>query len=293
MSVVIPVYNQYDSLMLCLSFFANQTFSGDLFEVIIVDDGSDDNLRFLNDKDMSQFPYHVKIVHQDKMGRAVARNTGAEISVAEHIIFCDGDRIPAQDFVEKHYLFHKKNKNSAIFGCPKDYYGKLSFLAFMDNSSYLVLNKYSKIPVYYKKVVNLYNEQGYTDSELAWITFLVGNSSMSRKNFYLAGGFNPQFKEWGFEHYDLALNLMKNNVLIYHQPSIVNHIPHKRGTGFYMEMICNSLKLLILNHPDKFISPLGQFLFGEISLQEFEHMYSNKITKSIACQNPIYYKNLK
>lgn len=51
-SVIIPVYNQYESLMYTLKGFKEQSFTS--FEIIIVDDGSDDFIKNLSSTEFSE-----------------------------------------------------------------------------------------------------------------------------------------------------------------------------------------------------------------------------------------------
>lgn len=294
-SVVIPVYNQYSSLMLCLQFFKKQQIQLDTFEIIIVDDGSTDELQTAIETDppFATLPYTIKIVHQQNMGRAQARNTGVLHSRADCIIFSDGDRIPHPTFVKKHLLFHQKNKNGVVFGCPKDYFGKINLISMDNYIASVVLEKYSRIPVYYKKIVQLFNESGSTESELSWVTFLVGNASVTRDMFNLVEGFDPDFQEWGFEHYDFALRLLGQNILIHHWRDIINyHLPHRRVNDFYRDMIRRSITILREKHPDKKIELLEEFLFGKLSLQEFEQYYGGQVSNIIRDREPIFYRNI-
>lgn len=266
------------------------------FEVIIVDDGSEDELKTANENESPfvDLPYSIKIVHQENMGRANARNTGGALSSGKYIIFCDGDRIPHPTFIRRHLLFHELNNNGVVFGCPKDYLGVISLVSQPEEKSCAILEKYSRLPIYFKKIIQLFNEDGNTESGISWISFLVGNSSISRKTFNLVeGGFNPKFREWGFEHYDFALRLLDSGIPIKHRMDIVNyHIPHKREKNFYREKIHNSIKILSENHPNKRIELLEDFLFGLISLQEFEQRYYGSISRVIMNKEPIFYKNI-
>lgn len=292
-SVIIPVFNQINSLLVCLKFFAYQTLEPTSYEVIVVDDGSQDDLKNLDScsKLFEQLPYTIKIIHQNNKGRAIARNTGVKYAEADCIVFCDGDRFPENDFLEKHILHHKKFKNTAVFGKPYDFFGDYNKL---DIVNFDTIHKYSRTPQYYDKIIKLYKPNMYTESDIAWISFLVGNSSMMKDTFINVGGFSDDFKSWGFEHYDLALRLMNNNIQIMHDRTINNyHIPHKRPESFYKKSILESIKVLSNKHKDKSIGLLKDFLFGEISLQDFEKQYSKGEICTIEDQTPIYYTVLK
>ena len=46
-SVIIPVYNDTERLKRCLGALENQTYPKNLYEVVVVDNGSDDNVEGL------------------------------------------------------------------------------------------------------------------------------------------------------------------------------------------------------------------------------------------------------
>ena len=133
-SIILPVYNQVESLLLCLKYFSNQNIPSNLYEVIIVDDGSEDELKYYDSSSsvFSQNAFKIKVIHQKNAGRSVARNIGVENASSECIIFFDGDRLPAADFVSKHIRHHQNYENSAVFGIPSDYFGLKSHIENMD-----------------------------------------------------------------------------------------------------------------------------------------------------------------
>ncbi|MGD9038317.1 MAG: glycosyltransferase family A protein [Desulfobacteraceae bacterium] len=85
-SVIIPTYNRARSLLRAISSVLYQTFTD--FEVIVVDDGSDDEtaecLKSLTD--------HIKYIrHLDNLGVSAARNRGIAASRYPFIAFLDSD----------------------------------------------------------------------------------------------------------------------------------------------------------------------------------------------------------
>jgi len=92
-SIVIPVYNQADKIIKTLESLVQQTYQD--FEVIIVNDGSKDNLdgvmeKFLNKTTSTNTWF---IVHQTNQGAPAARNNGWRKSRGEYLFFCDADAI--------------------------------------------------------------------------------------------------------------------------------------------------------------------------------------------------------
>lgn len=85
-SVVVPTFNCGWCIEVSLGSVLNQSF-GD-FEVIVVDDGSEDSTR---EKVMQIEDRRVRYVYQNNAGRAAARNTGIEYAVGDWIAFLDAD----------------------------------------------------------------------------------------------------------------------------------------------------------------------------------------------------------
>jgi len=92
-SIIIPVYNQADKITKTLESLTEQTYQD--FEVIIVNDGSRDNLdgvleSFLN-KTKSTNTFFI--IHQQNHGAPSARNNGWRKSRGEYLFFCDADAV--------------------------------------------------------------------------------------------------------------------------------------------------------------------------------------------------------
>ena len=87
-SIVIPVYRAESCLEDCLNSVRTQTF-GD-FEVILVDDGSDDRSGLLCDG-WADRDSRFRVIHQENGGAAAARNRGMEAAAGEYVLFLDSD----------------------------------------------------------------------------------------------------------------------------------------------------------------------------------------------------------
>ena len=269
-SVVIPVYNQFESLRKVLMGFSMQTLSKRYFELVIVDDGSIDGLKKMNgDEIMKSYGLQSIVIHQDNGGRAKARNVGINEANSNIVIFCDGDRVPKQNFVEQHINFHL-NKESIVIGSSYDYFGKIASITDSEINWNDVF-QYSRLPSYFKKITSIYDAEGKTFSCLAWLSFLVGNSSISKKLLSIVGGFNESIIEWGFEHFDLALRLQEMDYQFTLNTNASNyHIPHSRPSNFYDEMINKNLILLSKMYKHVNCSVVDKLLKNNIEIVEAE-----------------------
>ena len=100
-SVIIPAYNIEDLVIRCLDSVYNQTYPGNLLEIIVVDDGSTDStLDKLNDYAKSHTAADratIKVLHQENGGSSLARNNGLSVATGDYVGFVDAD-----DFVDPH-----------------------------------------------------------------------------------------------------------------------------------------------------------------------------------------------
>jgi len=104
-SIVIPVYNCAKYIPETLSAIFSQKFQD--FEVILVDDGSEDNLvskiePFLENKKCRYF-------YQENRGAAAARNLGIKKAEGEYIAFCDCDDVWTSNRLFYEVSFLEKN----------------------------------------------------------------------------------------------------------------------------------------------------------------------------------------
>lgn len=87
-SVIIPVFNHVEELDACLKSLEQQIFRD--FEVIVVDDGSTDNVQMRFSEYSAFFSY--QFIRLDKnQGAPVARNRGFTAAQGEFLIFLDAD----------------------------------------------------------------------------------------------------------------------------------------------------------------------------------------------------------
>lgn len=95
-SVVIPVFNDAVRLDTCLAALAAQTYPKDSFEVVVVDNGSTDDVEMVT----GNFAF-VRLVSESRPSQFAARNTGIENAKGEVIALTDADCIPAADWLER------------------------------------------------------------------------------------------------------------------------------------------------------------------------------------------------
>jgi glycosyltransferase involved in cell wall biosynthesis len=95
-SIIIPVFNDSERLKLCLQALENQTYSKDLYEVIVIDNSSQEDIKSV----VIQFN-QTQFAYESQPGSYAARNKGISIAKGHIVAFTDSDCIPALDWIEK------------------------------------------------------------------------------------------------------------------------------------------------------------------------------------------------
>ena len=90
LSIIIPVYNVEKYIRTCLESIYFQGIEEDLFEVIIVNDGTKDNSIEIID-DIIHNHKNIIVVNQCNQGLSIARNNGIAKACGEYILFIDSD----------------------------------------------------------------------------------------------------------------------------------------------------------------------------------------------------------
>jgi O-antigen biosynthesis protein len=91
-SVVVCAYNAATTLPECLKSLMHVDYPD--FEVILVDDGSNDETRRI----AGEYP-QVQYIHQENCGLSVARNVGAEHACGEIVAYMDADCMADEDWL--------------------------------------------------------------------------------------------------------------------------------------------------------------------------------------------------
>lgn len=101
-SLIISFYNKIDYLELVLAGLERQ--SEKRFEIILADDGSNDEVVHKTDELLNKFSFPaIHLWHEDKGFRKNRiLNKAIEAASAETLIFIDGDCIPHSKFIEEH-----------------------------------------------------------------------------------------------------------------------------------------------------------------------------------------------
>ena len=90
LSIIVPVYNAERYIRDCLDSIFRQRLNEDEFEVIIINDGTEDSSMNVI-TDIISLHHNIVIVNQENQGSSVAWNNGIAIANGEYILLVDAD----------------------------------------------------------------------------------------------------------------------------------------------------------------------------------------------------------
>ncbi|MEM6812609.1 MAG: glycosyltransferase family A protein [Pseudomonadota bacterium] len=178
-SIIIPVYNDAEALKQCLNALEKQTYPSDFFEVIVVDNGSNQDIKTI----ILEYK-QAKYAFESEPGSYSARNRGLSMAKGQVLGFTDADCIP-----EPTWITHGVNSLLNTSGCGL-VAGKIEFFFHKEN-------KPNVVEVYDLK--SCLKQKKYLEEEHFGAT---ANVFTFREVFETVGEFNASLKsggdkEWG------------------------------------------------------------------------------------------------
>jgi glycosyltransferase involved in cell wall biosynthesis len=213
-SVIVGTYNNLDILETTLAAFSVQSARN--FEIVLADDGSNQDYRPILTPWASKFAHGIVHVTQEKRGFRKARvlNRAVIVSRFDPLIVSDMDCVPHPDFVRNHLAYVKPG--TAITG--RRTHVKNDALP----DAQAILNHGLGFTVL--RLINLrltgkarIIEHGFVFPilyESANLRLHGSNFSAYRQDILAVNGWNEEFEGWGDEDSDLGVRLQNNGVRI-------------------------------------------------------------------------------
>lgn len=116
-SVVIPTHNRFDLLRATLESVFNQTMNKDDYEIIIVDDGSVENVKEYISSCCNPGTANWKVIPRPvgSGNASTPRNEGIKSAEGDYIFFMDSDDYIARDTLENAYAYGVENKSDIVY----------------------------------------------------------------------------------------------------------------------------------------------------------------------------------
>lgn len=233
LSVIIPTYNRKKYLIESLDALARQSLPGDQYEVIVVDDGSIEEISEI--KEM-QFPYTLQYLRQENQGDAAARNFGARHSQTSLLVFLDDDMLVEDDYLATMIEAHERSEKLVVMGTTHLWLG--------DNSS---------------KFQSIYGISGFGNANAnpSFTQLCSNNMSVRRGDYFKIGmmenlGF-PGSSIWcdvdfAYRAYKLGYEFYRTNMAIgYEKDYVAENLSNASHRGYKMAYRAVAL---FQKHPD-------------------------------------------
>ena len=207
LSVVIPTHDRWEELRGALEGLASQTVRPERFEVIVVDDGSDEPVRTeLRD---AAWPFDVQFLRQEPAGPGAARNLGTRAARSPIILFLNDDARPDRALIDAHLSAHERLADEFCGVAPAEasdarvwrpaVLGTFELLENHRQDSFGDLTERDGLLFAQSKM-----KPGELYPGLSWCT---GNLSVERELLIESGGFDESFRYAGGEDSELGYRL--------------------------------------------------------------------------------------
>ena len=175
-SVVIPTFNRLPRLRLVLDAISQQTLDSDLYEVIVVSDGSTDGT---DDYLETGAPRAIVHARQDNSGPGAARNHGVTLARGRLVLFIDDDVVATPQLVERHLVAHGESETTVVIGPMLD-------APDFPYSPWVAWEQAKLYRQYRAMRLGVYRP--------TFRQFFTGNASVPRALLNRAGGFDTSFR---------------------------------------------------------------------------------------------------
>jgi glycosyltransferase involved in cell wall biosynthesis len=193
LSVIIATCNRAEQLGRALESLSRQSVPVELFEVIVVDNGSDNTTQVIVQAHLKKQP-HWKLLKELRPGAAAARNAGIRASRAPILLFLDDDIVADPEVIEQHLQSHRERSGIAVLGAVR--------FPWKGNESpfFWCLHRHPE----------LFQSFRFPDpQDVPFQYFYTCNLSLTKSFFNQAEGFDEGFTASGFEDTELGYRFVK------------------------------------------------------------------------------------
>lgn len=277
-SVVIATRNKATYLDLTLEALERQIFPSYAWEVIVMDDASDDNTSAVLDKFEKQRRLPVmRRRNAQPRGAVATRNKALQAARGEVVIFMGDDHLIGTDFLMQHLKRHLDNPCIVVGDSHRHIHTHL--LSFAD----LLPEGTSPAPVF-AAIELLDHPQQLTHLVFAggnnlrplfqptakglphamvWAGFSTNNTSMLRDQVLVAGGFDESLRDWGLADADLSYRLHRAGLPFHFEPHALSLGQVCPGRSVPKADIGCSLHHFFCKHPNLNRAEVEPMLLGK------------------------------
>jgi glycosyltransferase involved in cell wall biosynthesis/GT2 family glycosyltransferase len=204
-TIIIPTFNRWDALQETLEALARVDYLASSWEVIVIDDGSNDETGQSIRKWIEDAAINVRCLRQTNAGPAAARNRGAIEARGDALIFIDNDILVKPDFVRAHV-----DALAAHPGCW--------VMGRVVHSAELRRTPFGR---YRDAVWEAFHDARSSDAIAETTGMTAANVSMPAVDFHKLGGFDEDFTIASCEDCELGIRARQAGIRVLYHPGIV------------------------------------------------------------------------
>ena len=194
-SVQICSYNRWHLLKRSLEALFAQDLPKDEYEIVFVDDGSTDDSLAMARKLAETAPCRLRVLTKPNDGLSRARNLGIKNCDGEIILFMDDDTFADPALLREHLAIHAAHPRAVVMGW-----------------------------VNHIETLDPAGPRKYVMADYSRSFFWTSNVSVRRSFVEEVGGFDEDFREYGWEDMELGFRLKKLGLeRIINEKAIVSH----------------------------------------------------------------------
>lgn len=206
LSVIVPTFNRAATLGRCLEALGGQTCGGQVFEVLVADDGSSDETRVTVQRAGRTMP-GVRYLHQDNTGANAARNRAIAAARGEILLFINDDTIATPGMLAGHLAAHDLHPGDAV----------------------AVLGRMTVSPaIPPSRLADLHLDRAFARldarTELDWRSFFTCNVSVKKALLDRGGMFEERIRY--HEDLELAERLSHHGLRVIYRPDALGYHEH-------------------------------------------------------------------
>jgi glycosyltransferase involved in cell wall biosynthesis len=258
-SIILPTYNSLDKLSKALSCLNELDYPRDNFEIIVVDDGSNDGTQEYVKEFMSQVKLNSTYVYQPNKGPAAARNNGIRRASGKYLLLIDSDCYVDRNILT-HYLRH----------FPDDCLGGVGGNVLPESLN--VITEYLDHQGIWRP--------GVVNGEIAYL--VTANAFFLKEAVESAGYFDEEFRQPGGEDPELCCRIRQRGYhLKYDEQANVVHAHRTTFLKFMKTFFVygKGRGLLAMKCPNEYLwkMPFLRIVFGIDSIAAFLFNYIRKV----------------
>lgn len=271
-TVIVPTYNRIELLNMTLRSLSIQNIDRSHFEVIVCDDGSQDDARGLCESYSNLI--NVRHMYQSDKGYrlAKARNMGIRVASGEICVFLDSGIIVKNDFLLKH-IGNYNGRSKCAFTCDV-----LGYDANEVNFDWLkkIINNVEDFSTLMHHVDlnpdlrrNFYAETNFNINQVPapWLIYWAGNASAKTEDLISVGMFDESIVGWGGEDLDLGYRLHRAGIRILSDSATAAfHYPHDTNKEEKLISISRNYIKLWKKYQDPIFKYVLRYGYREINL---------------------------